>query len=82
MEIGDAPALLRPHKGRYGLLDYEKAFCPDIKAGADIFDMRGIDRERGCVVVVRPDQYVAAVLPLNAFDELAAFFDGFLLESG
>jgi len=26
------------------------------------------------VVVVRPDQYVAAVLPLAATDELAAFF--------
>ena len=31
------------------------------------------------MVVVRPDQHVAAVLPLGAFDELAAFFDGVLL---
>ena len=30
------------------------------------------------VVVVRPDQYVAAVLPLTATAELAAFFDGCL----
>ena len=79
MEIGDVPELLRPRKGRYGLLDYEKAFCPDIKAGMDIFDMRQIDRERGCMVVVRPDQYVAAILPLDALDELAAFFGGFML---
>ena len=34
---------------------------------------RGIDRG-GVVVVVRPDQYVANVLPLTATDELAAFF--------
>ena len=34
---------------------------------------------RGCVVVVRPDQYVAAVLPLDATDELAAFFRQHLL---
>ena len=73
------PPLLRPFKGRYGLLDYEKAFCPDIKAGMDIFDMRQIDRERGCMVVVRPDQYVAAILPLDALDELAVFFGGFML---
>jgi phenol 2-monooxygenase len=31
------------------------------------------------VVVVRPDQYVAAVLPLDAPDELAAFLDGVFL---
>ncbi len=33
--------------------------------------MRGIDRAAGCVVVVRPDQYVGTVLPLHARDELA-----------
>ena len=44
----------------------------------DIFELRGIDRA-GCVVVVRPDQYVANVLPLTATDELAAFFAQFLL---
>ena len=43
-----------------------------------MFDLRGIDRERGCIVVVRPDQYVAHVLPLDAYEELAAFFDGFM----
>jgi phenol 2-monooxygenase (NADPH) len=44
----------------------------------DVFDLRGIDRG-GAIVVVRPDQYVAAVLPLEATDELAAFFAGALL---
>ena len=62
--------------------DYEKMFCPDLKSGHDIFDMRGIDRDRGCMVVVRPDQYVAHVLPLDAHAELAAFFDGFMLRGG
>ena len=28
------------------------------------------------MVVVRPDQYVANVLPLDAHDELTAFFGG------
>ena len=41
--------------------------------------MRGIDRDRGCMVVVRPDQYVADVLPLDAHAELAHFFDRFML---
>ena len=74
------PALLLPQKGRFGLRDYEKLFCPDLKSGNDIFDMRGIDRAMGCLVVVRPDQYVAHVLPLDAFSELSRFFDRFMLQ--
>jgi len=72
------PPFLLPRKGRYGLWDYEKMFCPDLKGGNDIFTMRGIDRERGCMVVVRPDQYVAHVFPLDGYAQLAAFFDGFM----
>ena len=71
-------SLLLPRKGRYGLRDYEKIFCADLKNGNDIFTVRGIDRERGCMVVVRPDQYVAHVLPLDGFGALATFFDGFM----
>lgn len=72
------PAFLLPRKGRYGLRDYEKMFCPDLKAGHDIFEMRGIDRNRGCMVVVRPDQYVAHILPLDGYADLSAFFDAFM----
>ena len=79
LDLAAMPPLLLPRKGRYGLLDYEKIFCPNLKAGADIFDMRGIDREQGCVVIVRPDQYVAHVLPIDAHEALAAFFEGFML---
>jgi phenol 2-monooxygenase len=79
LDIAAMPALLLPGKGRYGLRDYEKAFCPDIKGGNDVFAMRGIDRAAGCMVIVRPDQYVAHVLPLDAYGELASFFDGFML---
>jgi 2-polyprenyl-6-methoxyphenol hydroxylase-like FAD-dependent oxidoreductase len=76
------PPLLLPAKGRYGLRDYEKMFCADLSGGKDIFDLRGIDRTNGCIVVVRPDQYVAHVLPLDAHRELSAFFDGFMLPQG
>src|SRR5690606_3822968 len=76
------PTLLRPHVGRYGLCDYEKVFCVDFKRGEDIFAMRGINRAAGCLVVVRPDQYVGHVLPLSARDELAAYFGGALRVRG
>ena len=79
LAIETMPAFLLPQKGRYGLYDYEKMFCPDLKGGHDIFAMRGIDRDAGCMVVVRPDQYVAHVLPLDAYAQLAAFFDGFMV---
>jgi phenol 2-monooxygenase (NADPH) len=72
------PTLLRPLVGRHGLCDYEKVFCADQKPGADIFELRGIDREAGCMVVVRPDQHVGHVLPLQARAELAAYFGGVL----
>jgi phenol 2-monooxygenase len=81
LAIEALPALLLPRKGRYGLRDYEKIFCSDLKDGHDIFTMRGIDRQAGCMIVVRPDQYVAAVLPLDGYGELAAFFDGFMLQA-
>jgi len=79
LAIEAMPALLLPKKGRYGLRDYEKMFCPDIKSGQDIFAMRGIDRQAGCLVVVRPDQYVAQVLPIDAYEELASYFNRFML---
>jgi phenol 2-monooxygenase len=78
LAIEAMPSFLLPRKGRYALRDYEKMFCPDLKSGDDIFDMRGIDRDGGCMVVVRPDQYVAHILPFDAYTELAAFFDGFM----
>jgi phenol 2-monooxygenase (NADPH) len=77
--IAAMPDFLLPRKGRYGVRDYEKMFSPDLKSGRDIFTMRGVDRENGCMVVVRPDQFVAHVLPLDGTAQLTAYFDGFML---
>lgn len=71
---------LMPRRGVFRLQDREKIFCPDLENGKDIFDMRGIDRAGGCLVIVRPDQYVAGILPLDAYQELAEFFNGFMIE--
>ena len=79
LAIEAMPPFLLPRKGRYGLRDYEKMFCPDLKGGQDIFTMRGIDRAAGCLVIVRPDQYVAQVLPLDGYEQLAPFFDSFMV---
>lgn len=77
LSIETMPELLWPAKGKYGLRDYEKVFrsVPD----NDIFEQRGIDRSSGCMVVVRPDQHVATILPLTAHEQLSAFFDYFMI---
>jgi phenol 2-monooxygenase len=71
-ELLDAPRSSAPAYGEYGVMQYENVFSCDPQV--DIFEERGISRD-GAVVVVRPDQYVAQVLPLDARDELAAFFE-------
>ncbi|MEV5051496.1 FAD-binding monooxygenase [Arthrobacter sp. LAR12-1-1.1] len=71
LDIGAVPAAFKPQVGPFQLTYLEKVYATD--PTADIFELRGIDRG-GAVVVVRPDQYVANVLPLTATAELAAFF--------
>jgi phenol 2-monooxygenase len=78
VDLGAVPELFLPRVGPFQLIDYEKVYAAD--PADDIFEARGIDRG-GAIVVVRPDQYVSAVLPLNATDELAAFF-GPILRTG
>ncbi len=89
LKVEGLPSILLPRKGVFGLIDYEKAFAPDLRPGRvgaqaatsqDIFDLRGIDRKAGAIVVVRPDQFVSNVLPLDAYDDLTEFFGGILLD--
>ncbi|HTT31269.1 MAG TPA: FAD-binding monooxygenase [Solirubrobacteraceae bacterium] len=80
LDVDKMPPVLLPRKGRFGLIDYEKMFCPHPTAG-DIFDLRGINRETGCIVVVRPDQHVSHVLPLSEHHALTDFFARFLIDT-
>jgi phenol 2-monooxygenase (NADPH) len=79
LALEQMPRFLLPRKGRLGLIDYEKIFCPDFSTGQDIFEIRGINRKQGCVVIIRPDQYVANILPLQAFGEISDFFARFMI---
>ncbi len=78
VDWSDMHGFLKPRKGPLGLFDYEKAFAPVPDADRDIFDLRRIDRGVGALVVVRPDQYVSLVLPLDGFGELTEFFARFM----
>ncbi len=50
LSIENLPDFLWPAKGRFGLRDYEKVF--QTSAAHDVFAQRGIDRDKGCMVVV------------------------------
>ena len=79
LTVDEMPSILLPRKGKFGLIDYEKMFCPDPDSD-DVFELRAVNRDVGCMVVVRPDQYVSHVLPLHDHDALAAFFARILID--
>jgi len=70
LEYSDMHSVLKPRKGKYGLVDYEKVFCAQKGINSNIFDLREVNRTKGAMVLVRPDQYVSTVLPIDATTEL------------
>ena len=84
IQITDLHPLLLPHKGKLGIQDYEKVFTDEPSynfGGGTAYQDREISKEKGCMVVVRPDQYVSGVLPLAGTEMEGAmldFFDGFM----
>lgn len=74
-ELFDVPELFFPEVGPFRVQYLEKVFGTTPED--DIFDLRGISRD-GAVVIVRPDQYVSAVLPLSAPEAVGEFFQGVL----
>ncbi len=72
-DMSAVPSVFKPKRGHFGLTDMENAF--GTLEDHDIFDERSISRQ-GCVVVVRPDQYVAGVFPLDDTQELESFLNG------
>lgn len=81
VDISLVPEVFLPKTGPLGLTDWEKVYAaaPSAWSSVDIFAERDLSRD-GVVVVVRPDQYVAAVLPLQSTEALAAFFAGQMIE--
>ena len=80
VEVTSAPELFQPKTGPLELTDWEKVYAagPSKWTETDIFAARELSRD-GVVVVVRPDQYVAAILRLDDTTELSEFLEGALL---
>lgn len=71
----DIPSTLRTH--------WSKVFMDDVATsprlgGGQLYESYGIGPE-GCIAVVRPDGYVAHVVPLEGVDELDKWFAGILV---
>lgn len=76
VEPNAVPDAFKPVKVPFGLVDINQIFASG--HGRDIFRDREISSE-GAIVIVRPDQYVAGVLPITAHEQIAEFFDGNML---
>ncbi|ROW00013.1 hypothetical protein VPNG_08352 [Cytospora leucostoma] len=81
--LRDFPDILHPFDKHNGW-DYNKVFVDDEsyhEGFGDAYNNYGVDPQHGCVVAVRPDQYVAWVGKLDDFGGLQKYFEGCLLGS-
>jgi phenol 2-monooxygenase len=69
--LRDVPAVLHPFDSRRGW-DYDSVFADD---DGHAYGAYGVDRERGCVVVTRPDQHVGQIGSVDAagVEEIAEY---------
>ncbi|KAA1128931.1 hypothetical protein PGTUg99_006310 [Puccinia graminis f. sp. tritici] len=85
LECEDFHDILRPKLGKTGFQTYKKIFSDDEsyhRGHGKIYENYGIDPKVGCMVVVRPDQYVSLVTEIEDHNGLASFFDSFMLPAG
>lgn len=79
--LRDFPEILHPFDQHDGW-DYNKVFVDDVsyhEGFGDAYTNYGVDKERGCVVVVRPDHYVGWVGDTDDFDGVQKYFGGCLV---
>ncbi|KAF4988771.1 hypothetical protein FGRMN_9565 [Fusarium graminum] len=80
-DIFDFPEVLRPYDEVDGW-DYNKIFVDDSsyhEGYGQLYKTWGISLDEGCVVILRPDQYVSFVGVMDDYGSLDAFFSGFIL---
>jgi phenol 2-monooxygenase len=80
--IFDFPEVFRPYDEFDGW-DYSKIYVDDEsyhEGHGKIYETFNIS-QAGCAVVIRPDQYISYVGPMDDVDALNRFFAGFMLSS-
>jgi phenol 2-monooxygenase len=78
--VFDFPEVFRPYDPEDGW-DYWKLFVDDEsyhEGHGQIYQNYGIDPKTGCAVIIRPDQYVSYVGPLDDYEAMDKFFSSFM----
>ena len=81
VELLELPDIFHPFDSNTGW-DYEKVFADDIsyhEGHGEAYKNYGVDKERGCVVIVRPDQYVGWIGELEDVHDMDGYFSQILL---
>ncbi|KEZ41684.1 hypothetical protein SAPIO_CDS6851 [Scedosporium apiospermum] len=82
IELLSLPEVFHPFSEEYGW-DYNKVFVDEMsyhEGHGQAYENYGIDPRTGCLVVVRPDQYVSWVGDLEDVADMDRFFSSFLKE--
>ncbi|KAH9207573.1 FAD binding domain-containing protein [Leptodontidium sp. 2 PMI_412] len=80
IELLSLPAVFHPYNEEYGW-DYSKVFVDDVsyhEGHGHAYENYGIDHRTGCMVVLRPDQYVSWIGELEDLPDLERFFGAFM----
>ena len=81
VDIFAFPELLRPFDGQRGW-EYDAIFVDDMsyhEGHGEAYKNYGIDQEKGCVVITRPDQHVGYIGELEDVEAVNRYFEGTLL---
>ncbi|KAL9075034.1 MAG: hypothetical protein Q9157_004169 [Trypethelium eluteriae] len=80
--LEDFPQVLHPFSEEQGW-DYNKVFVDDEsyhEGHGRAYEQYGIDQERGCLIVLRPDQYVGYIGELEDVKDLEVYFGNILVQ--
>lgn len=79
--VFDFPEVFRQYDELDGW-DYWKIFVDDQsyhEGHGQLYQNYGIDPQEGCAIIIRPDQYVSYVGPMDDYDALDRFFSAFMI---
>lgn len=82
IELCELPEVFHPFHGERLGWDYWKVFADDDsyhEGHGQCYDNLGLDKKRGAVVILRPDQYVSWVGEMEDYEEMDGFFTKFMI---